>query len=141
MAAETLVRIGDRAHAVPIYREPRPSPIGSSARKLTIAIHRPTSNPDFGCESRPYSPVLPGTFVALRSSIYRDDAERSGDEDGIMSTENAQMQEALSTDWLKHEDLQARVRSTLARLSQTGALPTLPAAASAALGLARDPEA
>jgi putative nucleotidyltransferase with HDIG domain len=40
-----------------------------------------------------------------------------------------------------HADLQARVRSTLARLSQTGALPTLPAAASAALGLARDPEA
>lgn len=42
---------------------------------------------------------------------------------------------------LHHEDLQARVRSTLARLSQTGALPTLPAAASAALALARDPEA
>ncbi|MCC6847488.1 MAG: HDOD domain-containing protein [Deltaproteobacteria bacterium] len=41
----------------------------------------------------------------------------------------------------RHEDLQARIRSTLARLSQTGALPTLPAAASAALGLARDPEA
>jgi putative nucleotidyltransferase with HDIG domain len=40
-----------------------------------------------------------------------------------------------------HEDLQARVRSTLARLSQTGALPSLPAAASAALALARDPEA
>ena len=51
------------------------------------------------------------------------------------------MQEALSTDPLNHEDLQARVRSTLARLSQTGALPTLPAAASAALGMARDPEA
>src|SRR5436189_2658061 len=55
--------------------------------------------------------------------------------------ENAQMQEALSTDSLNHEDLQARVRSTLARLSQTGALPTLPAAASAALAMARDPEA
>jgi HD-like signal output (HDOD) protein len=40
-----------------------------------------------------------------------------------------------------HEDLQARVRSTLARLSQTGALPSLPAAASAALAMARDPEA
>jgi len=39
------------------------------------------------------------------------------------------------------EDLRARVRSTLARLSQTGALPTLPAAASAALGIARDPDA
>ena len=55
--------------------------------------------------------------------------------------ESVQMQEALSTDSLHHEDLQARVRSTLARLSQTGALPTLPAAASAALGMARDPEA
>jgi putative nucleotidyltransferase with HDIG domain len=55
--------------------------------------------------------------------------------------ENAQMQAALSTDSLNHEDLQARVRSTLARLSQTGALPTLPAAASAALAMARDPEA
>ena len=33
--------------------------------------------------------------------------------------ENAQMQEALRTDSLNHEDLQARVRSTLARLSQT----------------------
>lgn len=42
---------------------------------------------------------------------------------------------------LGHEDLQTRVRSTLARLSQTGALPTLPAAASAALGLVRDPDA
>ncbi len=51
------------------------------------------------------------------------------------------MQEALSTESLLHDDLQARVRSTLARLSQTGALPTLPAAASAALALARDPEA
>jgi putative nucleotidyltransferase with HDIG domain len=51
------------------------------------------------------------------------------------------MQEALSSISLRHEDLQARVRSTLARLSQTGALPSLPAAATAALGLARDPEA
>lgn len=50
------------------------------------------------------------------------------------------MQEALATP-LRHDDLQARVRSTLARLSQTGALPSLPAAASAALALARDPEA
>src|SRR5512147_1418997 len=51
------------------------------------------------------------------------------------------MHEALSTTTPSHEDLQARVRSTLARLSQTGALPALPAAASAALGMARDPEA
>lgn len=51
------------------------------------------------------------------------------------------MHEALSTTTTSHEDLQARVRSTLARLSQTGALPSLPAAASAALGMARDPEA
>jgi putative nucleotidyltransferase with HDIG domain len=51
------------------------------------------------------------------------------------------MQEALSMNEVQHEDLQARVRSTLARLSQTGALPSLPAAASAALGMARDPEA
>lgn len=51
------------------------------------------------------------------------------------------MQEALATTPLRHDDLQARVRSTLARLSQTGALPSLPAAASAALALARDPEA
>ncbi len=34
-----------------------------------------------------------------------------------------------------------RVSSTLKRLSRTGALPTLPAVASAALGLVRDPEA
>jgi putative nucleotidyltransferase with HDIG domain len=54
--------------------------------------------------------------------------------------EEALMQEALATP-LRHDDLQARVRSTLARLSQTGALPSLPAAASAALALARDPEA
>ena len=39
------------------------------------------------------------------------------------------------------DDLRVRVRSTLARLSETGALPTLPAAASAALALARDPDA
>jgi putative nucleotidyltransferase with HDIG domain len=39
------------------------------------------------------------------------------------------------------DDLRVRVRSTLARLSETGALPTLPAAASAALALARDPSA
>ena len=39
------------------------------------------------------------------------------------------------------DDLRLRVRSTLARLSATGALPTLPAAASAALALARDPNA
>ena len=55
--------------------------------------------------------------------------------------ENLQTYKPASTTALHHEDLQARVRSTLARLSQTGALPTLPAAASAALGLARDPEA
>jgi putative nucleotidyltransferase with HDIG domain len=55
--------------------------------------------------------------------------------------ENVQAYETATTAVLHHEDLQARVRSTLARLSQTGALPTLPAAASAALGLARDPEA
>ena len=55
--------------------------------------------------------------------------------------EAIQMHETLSPGPLHHEDLQARVRSTLARLSQTGALPTLPAAASAALGIARDPEA
>jgi len=57
------------------------------------------------------------------------------------SMEEVAMQEALDTTPLRHDDLQARVRSTLARLSQTGALPSLPAAASAALGLARDPEA
>jgi HD-like signal output (HDOD) protein len=51
------------------------------------------------------------------------------------------MNEAVSTTSIPHEDLQAHVRSTLARLSQTGALPSLPAAASAALGMARDPEA
>ena len=34
-----------------------------------------------------------------------------------------------------------RVSSTLKRLSRTGALPTLPAVASAALGLVRDPDA
>jgi len=51
------------------------------------------------------------------------------------------MHEALSMSPTSHDDLQARVRSTLARLSQTGALPSLPAAASAALSLARDPEA
>ena len=50
------------------------------------------------------------------------------------------MHEAVSTAPIRHEDLQSRVRSTLARLSQTGALPSLPAAASAALGMARDPE-
>jgi len=50
------------------------------------------------------------------------------------------MLEAVSTTPIRHEDLQSRVRSTLARLSQTGALPSLPAAASAALGMARDPE-
>lgn len=37
--------------------------------------------------------------------------------------------------------LRESVRSTLARLSRTGGLPTLPATASTALGLARDPEA
>lgn len=40
-----------------------------------------------------------------------------------------------------HDDLRARIRSTLVRLSETGALPALPAAASAALALARDPDA
>jgi HD-like signal output (HDOD) protein len=35
----------------------------------------------------------------------------------------------------------ARVRATLARLSRTGALPTLPRAATAALAIARDPDA
>jgi len=40
-----------------------------------------------------------------------------------------------------HEVLRARVRRTLARLSITGELPTLPAAATAALSLARDPDA
>lgn len=51
------------------------------------------------------------------------------------------MGEALSTMTSSREDLRTRVRSTLARLSRTGALPTLPAAASAALGIARNPEA
>jgi putative nucleotidyltransferase with HDIG domain len=37
--------------------------------------------------------------------------------------------------------LREQVRSTLARLSNTGELPTLPAAASAALAIARDPDA
>jgi len=55
--------------------------------------------------------------------------------------ETAQNHEALGTEPICHDDLQARVRSTLAGLSQTGALPALPAAASAALGMARDPEA
>jgi HD-like signal output (HDOD) protein len=41
---------------------------------------------------------------------------------------------------LDHDVLRARVRRTLARLSITGELPTLPAAASAALALARDPD-
>lgn len=40
-----------------------------------------------------------------------------------------------------HDDLRVRVRTTLIRLSETGALPALPAAASAALALARDPDA
>ncbi len=56
--------------------------------------------------------------------------------------ENAQTtQEAPGMVAIPREDLRARVRSTLARLSRTGALPTLPAAASAALGLARNPNA
>lgn len=55
--------------------------------------------------------------------------------------ETAHDHEALGTEPICHDDLQSRVRSTLARLSQTGALPALPAAASAALGMARDPEA
>ncbi len=38
-------------------------------------------------------------------------------------------------------ELRQRVRNTLTRLSRTGTLPTLPAAASAALGIARDPDA
>jgi len=42
---------------------------------------------------------------------------------------------------IDHEVLRARARRTLARLSITGELPTLPAAATAALSLARDPDA
>jgi HD-like signal output (HDOD) protein len=38
-------------------------------------------------------------------------------------------------------ELRERMKGTLRRLSRTGALPTLPAAASAALGIARDPDA
>ncbi|MCC6764454.1 MAG: HDOD domain-containing protein [Deltaproteobacteria bacterium] len=60
---------------------------------------------------------------------------------GVEPMESMQAFEQRTWTPLQHEDLQARVRSTLARLSQTGALPTLPAAASAALGMARDPEA
>lgn len=52
-----------------------------------------------------------------------------------------EMSETATAVMSSREDLQAHVRSTLARLSQTGELPTLPAAASAALGIARDPEA
>jgi len=39
------------------------------------------------------------------------------------------------------QQLREHVRSTLTRLSRTGELPALPAAATAALGIARDPEA
>ncbi len=39
------------------------------------------------------------------------------------------------------DELRQRVRTTLRRLSRTGTLPTLPAAASAALSIARDPDA
>jgi HD-like signal output (HDOD) protein len=40
-----------------------------------------------------------------------------------------------------HDPIRERVRETLARLSRTGALPTLPQAAAAALAIARDPDA
>jgi HD-like signal output (HDOD) protein len=45
----------------------------------------------------------------------------------------------VTTTTIDHEVLRARVRRTFARLSLTGELPALPAAATAALGLARDP--
>ncbi len=48
---------------------------------------------------------------------------------------------ALAEVSVERGELRQRVRSTLTRLSRTGALPTLPAAASAALGIARDPDA
>ena len=51
------------------------------------------------------------------------------------------MSEAAPEVSVERGELRQRVRSTLTRLSRTGALPTLPAAASAALGIARDPDA
>src|SRR4051812_41364106 len=65
----------------------------------------------------------------------------AGNELKESSMHTAQPSEALAAPILRHDELQSRVRTTLARLSQTGALPTLPAAASAALALARDPDA
>ena len=51
------------------------------------------------------------------------------------------MSEAAIDVGVERGDLRQRVRNTLTRLSRTGSLPTLPAAASAALNIARDPEA
>lgn len=51
------------------------------------------------------------------------------------------MSEAAIEVGVERGDLRQRVRNTLTRLSRTGSLPTLPAAASAALNIARDPEA
>ena len=51
------------------------------------------------------------------------------------------MMDGLSEASIDQGLVRDRVGSTLKRLSRTGALPTLPAVASAALGIARDPEA
>ena len=51
------------------------------------------------------------------------------------------MIEACAEAGVERGELRQRVRSTLTKLSRTGTLPTLPAAASAALGIARDPDA
>lgn len=48
---------------------------------------------------------------------------------------------AVCTDERDREDVRQRVQTTLARLSRSGALPVLPGVASAALALARNPDA
>ena len=51
------------------------------------------------------------------------------------------MNETASHEEVDPAESRRKVTSTLKRLSRTGALPTLPSVASAALGIARDPEA
>ena len=51
------------------------------------------------------------------------------------------MEGALIDTALDHTVVREQVTRTLKRLSRTGALPTLPTVASAALGMVRDPEA
>lgn len=51
------------------------------------------------------------------------------------------MAEALHEVTADRDALRAIVRATLTRISQTGALPALPGVATAALGIARDPDA